>query len=128
MLSVSCKDVGVDCDFRGTGETEEELMNNLVDHAIKDHGYTREYVMKPEMQEKIKSKIKKSWKYGSTCLDSVVNAKTLTIHSFCMIFHAIWKFSWFEVTLNCITSLNESLEISNPLVYRWKKLIDIILV
>ena len=51
MLSVSCKDVGVDCDFRGTGETEEELMNNLVDHAIKDHGYT-------EMQEKIKAKIK----------------------------------------------------------------------
>jgi hypothetical protein len=24
-------------------------------------------VMKPEMQEKIKSKIKKSWKYGSAC-------------------------------------------------------------
>ena len=59
-ITVSCRDVGVDCDFRGTGETEEELMNNLVDHAIKDHGYTREYVMKPEMQEKIKSKIKKS--------------------------------------------------------------------
>lgn len=58
MLSVSCRDVGVDCDFKGTGETEEELMNNLVDHAIKDHGYTREYVMKPEMQEKIKAKIK----------------------------------------------------------------------
>ena len=56
---MSCRDVGVDCDFRGTGETEE-LMNNLVDHAIKDHGYTREYVMKPEMQEKIKAKIKKS--------------------------------------------------------------------
>jgi predicted small metal-binding protein len=65
MLSVSCRDVGVDCDFRGTGKTEEELMNNLIDHAIKDHGYTREYVMKPEMQEKIKAKIKESWKYGS---------------------------------------------------------------
>ena len=49
---------GVDCDFKGTGETEEELMNNLVDHAIKDHGYSREYVMKPEMQEKIKAQIK----------------------------------------------------------------------
>ena len=75
MLSVSCRDVGVDCDFKGTGETEEELMNNLVDHAIKDHGYTREYVMKPEMQEKIKAKIKNSWNYD--CLESVVNAKTL---------------------------------------------------
>ena len=60
MFFVSCRDVGVDCNFRGIGETEEELMNNLVDHAIKEHGYTREYVMKPEMQEKIKGKIKKS--------------------------------------------------------------------
>ena len=41
MLSVNCRDVGVDCDFKGSGETEEELMNNLVEHAIKDHGYTR---------------------------------------------------------------------------------------
>ena len=61
MLSVSCRDVGVDCDFKGSGETEEELMNNLVDHAIKDHGYTREDVMKPEMQEKIKAHIQKSY-------------------------------------------------------------------
>ncbi|MGE0243860.1 MAG: DUF1059 domain-containing protein [Nitrososphaeraceae archaeon] len=60
MLSVSCKDVGVNCNFRGTGETEEELMNSLVEHAIKEHGYTREYVMNPEMQEKIKAKIKQS--------------------------------------------------------------------
>jgi len=60
MLYVSCRDVGVYCDFEGTGKTEEELMNNLVDHAIKDHGYTHEYVMKPEMKEKIKAKIKKS--------------------------------------------------------------------
>jgi predicted small metal-binding protein len=55
---LSCRAVEVSYDFRGTGETEEELMNNLVDHAIKEHGYTREYVMKPEMQEKIKTKIK----------------------------------------------------------------------
>ena len=60
MLSVNCRDVGVNCDFKGSGETEEELMNNLVEHAIKDHGYTREDVMKPEMQEKIKAHIQKS--------------------------------------------------------------------
>jgi predicted small metal-binding protein len=35
-------------------------MNNLADHAIKDHGYTGKYVMMSEMQEKIKAKIKKS--------------------------------------------------------------------
>ena len=60
MLSVTCRHVGVDCDFKGTSETEEELMNNLVEHGIKDHGYTREYVMNPELQEKIKTQIKKS--------------------------------------------------------------------
>jgi predicted small metal-binding protein len=60
MLSVSCRDVGVDCDFKGTGETEEELMDSLVDHAIARHGYTREYVMEPGMQEKIKAQIKRS--------------------------------------------------------------------
>ena len=57
---MSCRDVGVDCDFKGSGETEEELMNNLVEHAIKDYGYTREDVMKPEMQDKIKAHIQKS--------------------------------------------------------------------
>ena len=60
MFSVTCRDVGVDCDHKWTGETEEELMNNLVEHGIKEHGYTREYVMKPELQEKIKAQIKKS--------------------------------------------------------------------
>lgn len=60
MFSVTCRDVGVDCDYKGTGETEEELMNNLVEHGIKEHGYTREYVMKPELPEKIKAQIKKS--------------------------------------------------------------------
>ena len=28
MLSVACRDVGVDSDFEGSGEAEEELMNN----------------------------------------------------------------------------------------------------
>jgi len=91
MLSVSCRDVGVDCDFRGTGETEEELMNNLVDHAIKDHGYTREYVMKPEMQEKIKSKIKNLENMALPASSQLSMLKPLTIHSFRRIIHAIWR-------------------------------------
>ena len=60
MLSVSCREVGVDCDYVGKGETENELMDNLIEHAIKAHGYTREDVLKPEMQEKIKAHIHKS--------------------------------------------------------------------
>ena len=80
MLSVACRDVGVDCDFEGSGEAEEELMNNLVDHAIKYHDYAREYVRKPEMHEKIKAKIEKSWKYDSAVWSqlSMIN-KTLCL-------------------------------------------------
>ena len=53
MLSVSCRGVGVDCDFLGSGGIkEEELLNCLVDYAIKDHGYTREYVMKSECRKR----------------------------------------------------------------------------
>ena len=33
-------------------------MNNLVDHAVKDHGFTRENVMKPGMHEKLGAKHK----------------------------------------------------------------------
>ena len=101
MLSVSCRDVGVDCDFRGTGETEEELMNSLVDHAIKDHGYTREYVMKPEMQEKIKAQIKQSWKYGSAVRSQLSMLKTLWLFILLEFFMLFGNFLVdFEVTLN----------------------------
>ncbi|HET9807864.1 MAG TPA: hypothetical protein VFP49_13250 [Nitrososphaeraceae archaeon] len=46
MLSVSCRGVGVDCDFLGSGGIKEgELLNCLVDYAIKDRYYTLEYVI-----------------------------------------------------------------------------------
>lgn len=43
-----------------TGETREQLSNNLVEHTIKDQVYTRDDVGKPEMQERIKAHIQKS--------------------------------------------------------------------
>ena len=109
MLSVSCRDVGVDCDFRGSGETEEELMNNLVDHAIKDHGYTREYVMKPEMQEKIKAKIKKSWKYDAA-VGSQLSILKYTDYSF------IGFFMLFEI-------FGRSRSYFESILLVWKKII-----
>ncbi|MGN6632969.1 MAG: DUF1059 domain-containing protein [Nitrososphaeraceae archaeon] len=56
MLTVSCKEVGMDCDYVAKGETEEELMKD----AVKDHGYKEEEIMKPELKEKIKVNIRKS--------------------------------------------------------------------
>lgn len=60
MLTVACREVGQDCDCVVGGETEEELMKNSAEHAVKDHGYKEEDIMTPEMKEKIKSHIRKS--------------------------------------------------------------------
>ena len=58
MLTVSCRDVGMDYDYVCKGETEQEIMKNAEKHAVEDHHYKLEEIMTPEMQEKIKSRIK----------------------------------------------------------------------
>jgi len=60
MLTVSCREVGCDCDFVPKGETEEDLMKDAGQHAVKDHGYKEEDIMKPDLVEKIKTHIRKS--------------------------------------------------------------------
>ena len=37
---VSCREVGVDCDFVATGETEQEVLQQCAEHARKEHGMT----------------------------------------------------------------------------------------
>jgi predicted small metal-binding protein len=60
MLTVSCREVGVDCDYVAKGETEEEIMKNAGEHAVKDHGYKEEDIMTPEMKEKIRQHIRRT--------------------------------------------------------------------
>ena len=36
--SIKCSDVGVDCDWKASAPTEEELMKKILEHA-KEHGY-----------------------------------------------------------------------------------------
>jgi len=36
MLTVSCRDVGKDCDYICKGETEEEAMKNAEQHAVQE--------------------------------------------------------------------------------------------
>ncbi len=59
MLTVSCREVGMDCDYVCKDETEEEIMKNAEQHAVQDHHYKAEEIMTPEMQQKIKSHIKR---------------------------------------------------------------------
>ncbi|MEW6441238.1 MAG: DUF1059 domain-containing protein [bacterium] len=37
MKTLSCRDVGVDCDFVARGRTEEEIFRKCEEHARKDH-------------------------------------------------------------------------------------------
>jgi predicted small metal-binding protein len=36
--AISCRDVGVDCDFEATGDTAEEVMQKCAAHAKSAHG------------------------------------------------------------------------------------------
>jgi predicted small metal-binding protein len=61
VLTIACRDAGVpDCDYVAKGETEEDLMKDAGQHAVRDHGYKEEEIMTPEMKEKIRSHIKRS--------------------------------------------------------------------
>jgi predicted small metal-binding protein len=48
---LSCREVGCDCDYIVTGETEEEVMRSAAEHGIKEHFRTQDMV---EMSEKLK--------------------------------------------------------------------------
>lgn len=53
--SMSCRDVGPDCDFVARGETEEEIMSQVAEHARGVHGID---TVPPELAEKARAAIK----------------------------------------------------------------------
>jgi predicted small metal-binding protein len=42
LLSLICRETGLDCDYLIEGETEEEILSKGADHAIKVHGLKAE--------------------------------------------------------------------------------------
>jgi predicted small metal-binding protein len=42
MLTLACRDAGVECDYIAKGETEEDLWTACTEHVVKDHGFKRE--------------------------------------------------------------------------------------
>lgn len=56
MLSYKCKDAGIDCGFKTTAETEEELMEIIAEHAGREHDMKS---IPPDVMERIKKAIKK---------------------------------------------------------------------
>jgi predicted small metal-binding protein len=52
---VSCRDVGVDCDFVARGETDQDILKQCAEHARSAHNMTE---LPPELATKVKAAIR----------------------------------------------------------------------
>ena len=52
---MSCRDVGPDCDFVARGETDEEIMGQVAEHARTAHGMDE---VPPGVAEKVRAAIR----------------------------------------------------------------------
>jgi predicted small metal-binding protein len=52
---ISCRDVGVDCDFVARGQTEQEILEQCAEHARTVHGMNE---LSPELAQKLRSGIR----------------------------------------------------------------------
>jgi predicted small metal-binding protein len=52
---VSCKDVGVDCDFVMRGETTEDILQQAAEHARTVHNMTE---IPPDIAEKLRGAVR----------------------------------------------------------------------
>jgi predicted small metal-binding protein len=57
MKTITCREAGFDCDYVVKGETEEEVMKNGAEHAIKEHGMKADDIT-PEFKEKVRALIR----------------------------------------------------------------------
>jgi predicted small metal-binding protein len=53
--SLSCRDVGVDCDFSICADTEEEIFRQAAEHARKEHNLNE---IPQELKDKARSAIR----------------------------------------------------------------------
>jgi predicted small metal-binding protein len=51
---LTCREVGMDCDFVARGNSEEEIMAQAAAHARNDHGFQD---IPPEVVDKVKAAI-----------------------------------------------------------------------
>lgn len=55
MKTVSCRDIGMDCDFKAVGATVDEVLEKCAAHGKKDHGMQ---TIPPDVTQKIKAAIR----------------------------------------------------------------------
>jgi len=56
MVSITCRDLGMDCSFETTGTTESEILKKFSDHAKSTHNMP---VLTADVIYKVKKSIKK---------------------------------------------------------------------
>jgi predicted small metal-binding protein len=56
--TLSCREVGLDCDYVVRGETEEEVMRLGAEHGRQQHGMTDAQLNDPQTQQKVRSLIR----------------------------------------------------------------------
>lgn len=59
-LTLSCRDLGSPCDVVVSGETLDEIIDAMCDHAIEVHGRTREEIYSDENRALFQSALKQS--------------------------------------------------------------------
>jgi predicted small metal-binding protein len=59
VKTLNCREAGFECDYVVKGETDEEVLRNGGDHAMKVHGMKAEDIT-PEMKQKLKGLIRSS--------------------------------------------------------------------
>ena len=56
MKTINCREAGFECDYVVKGQSEEEVMKNGADHAIREHDMKPEDIT-PQFKEKVRSLI-----------------------------------------------------------------------
>ncbi len=56
MVSITCRDLGMDCSFETTGTTDSEILKKFIEHAKSAHNMP---VLSAEVMLKVKKAIKK---------------------------------------------------------------------
>jgi predicted small metal-binding protein len=55
MRRISCRDIGVECDFVATGNTDEEVLQKCAQHGKQAHDMGE---LPPELAQRVKANIK----------------------------------------------------------------------
>ncbi len=53
--TLTCRETGVDCDWSTTGETVEDVMKNVDEHALEAHGIKQ---IPNEMADRVRARIR----------------------------------------------------------------------